>query len=70
MGETKQLKETVSPADAADKSVTWSSSDETVASVSTSGLVTAKVTGNTKITVKTTDGSFTGDSNITVTDND
>ncbi|PKX61933.1 MULTISPECIES: Ig-like domain-containing protein [Latilactobacillus] len=69
VGETTQLTETVTPADAADKSVTWSSSNETVASVNASGLVTAKATGNAKVTVKTTDGNFTADSDITVTDN-
>lgn len=46
-----------------------SSSNGTVASVNASGLVTAKATGNAKVTVKTTDGNFTADSDITVTDN-
>lgn len=49
-GETQLLLATVLPEDASDKSVTWSSSDPTVASVS-EGLVTALAAGTTTITV-------------------
>lgn len=39
--ETLQLTATVAPSDATDKSVTWTSSDNEVATVSSTGLVTA-----------------------------
>ena len=57
VGETKQLTATISPSNATNKSVTWSSSNSSVATVSSSGLVTAKSTGNTTITCKANDGS-------------
>ena len=59
IGSTYQLTATVLPAGASDKSVTWSSSDEAVATVSDEGLVTGVAKGTATITVTTTDGSFT-----------
>lgn len=56
-GETLQLTATVLPEDATDKSVTWASSDETVAIVSEDGLLTAVMPGTATITVTTNDGS-------------
>jgi uncharacterized protein YjdB/uracil-DNA glycosylase len=59
-GLTYQLEATVSPSDACgDKSVTWSSSDSNIASVSNNGLVTAVATGSATVTVTTTVGSHT-----------
>ena len=58
---------TVTPADATDKSVTWSSSDEAVATVDSDGVVTALTVGTTTITATTTDGSFTDTCALTVT---
>jgi len=54
---TKTLSATVLPANAADKSVTWTSSDESVATVS-GGKITAKKTGTTTITAKTKNGKL------------
>ena len=65
-GETATLAATVYPTNATDKTVTWSSSDTNVATVSTSGKVTAKGAGQTTITVKTTDGSKTATCTVTV----
>lgn len=55
IGQTLQLNATVSPSTATKKDVTWSSSKSSVASVSSSGLVTAVSEGTTKITA-TADG--------------
>lgn len=56
--ETVQLGATVLPANAFNKEVTWSSSDETVATVDEAGLVTAKkIGGPVTITATAKDGS-------------
>lgn len=65
-GETVQLSAVVTPANAADKSVTWTSSKTTVATVDENGLVTAKIPGEAVITATTTDGSFTATCTVTV----
>ena len=49
-GDSEQLTETVLPEDATDKTVTWSSSNTGVATVSNNGVVTAKSEGSAKIT--------------------
>jgi len=59
---------TVSPSNATNKSVTWSSSDTSVATVSSSGLITAKAAGTCTVTVKTVDGNKTATVNVTVTE--
>ena len=64
-GETLTLTPTVLPGDATDKSVTWTSSDETVATV-TDGVVTAVAAGTATITVTTTDGAKTATCTVTV----
>ena len=56
-GETYTLVATVSPANASDKTLTWTSSDESVATVNGDGLVTAKSKGKTTIKAKANDGS-------------
>ena len=65
-GERKELTATVKPSNATKKSVTWTSSNTTVATVSTSGLVTAKSAGTATITVTTVDGSYTAKCTVTV----
>ena len=52
VGDTLSLSATISPSNATNKSVTWSSSNTSVATVS-NGLVTAKSSGTATITVKT-----------------
>lgn len=65
-GETTKLATDVSPYDATDKNVTWSSNNESVVIVS-NGVVTAVGLGNAVITVTTDDGGFKATCNITVT---
>lgn len=55
-GTSFPLTPTVYPDNATDKSVTWSSSDESVATVDASGIVTAISVGTATITVTTADG--------------
>jgi lysophospholipase L1-like esterase len=62
----------IDPADADDQSVTWESSDDGVATVAGTGLtvtVSAVSAGTATITVKTTDGNFTGECSVTVEEN-
>jgi hypothetical protein len=66
VGETVQLTAVVEPEDATDKSVTWSSSNEDVATVDETGLVTAVAEGEAEITVTTNDGGFTDSITVTV----
>ena len=56
IGQTQYLKATVTPIEAL-QSVTWKSSNESVATVSENGLVTAKSNGTARITATTADGS-------------
>ena len=56
-GESETLIATVKPDDATDKSVTWSSSDASVASVDQNGKITTKAKGNAVIQVTANDGS-------------
>jgi len=66
VNETVTLTPTVTPDNAADKSVTWSSDNTAVATVS-EGVVTAVAEGTANITVTTTDGSKTATCAVTVT---
>lgn len=55
-GKTVMLSATVLPATATNKSVTWSSNNEAVATVSTNGTVTARKAGTAVITARTANG--------------
>ena len=65
-GESETLTATVLPANATDKSVTWSSSNPSVATVDNNGKVIAVKEGQATITVKTNDGGFTDTCQVTV----
>ena len=65
---TTTLQASISPANATNKNVIWSSSNALVATVNAQGVVTALVTGTTTITAKTVDGNFTATTSITVTE--
>ncbi len=66
-GNTGSLVATVTPSNASNKNVTWSTSNSSVAAVS-NGTVTAVAAGTATITVETEDGGFTDECSVTVTD--
>ncbi len=66
VGSSYPITPTVSPANATNKTVLWTSSNNTIATVNGSGLVTSIATGTTTITVKTQDGNFTATCAVTV----
>ncbi len=66
VGDTKSISATVTPSNATNKGVTWTSSNTSVATVSSNGKITAKKAGTAKITVKTKDGSKTASCTVEV----
>lgn len=68
VGGTKQLTATVLPTNASNKGVTWNSTNEAVATVSESGLITAVSSGSALITVKTVDGGYQDFCTVTVSE--
>ena len=64
----QQISAEVAPADAANKNVTWTPKDSSIAEVDNTGMVTAKSAGTTMITAKTEDGGFEASCEVTVTE--
>ena len=56
-GQTASLTATVTPGNAANKNITWSSSDSSIATVNANGTVTAVANGTADITATAADGS-------------
>ncbi len=69
VGKTTQLTATVSPDNASNKGVTWSSSDTGIATVSSSGLVTGLKAGSATITATTQHGGKQATCTVTVKTN-
>jgi uncharacterized protein YjdB len=67
-GNSEQLTATVLPTDADNQNVSWSSSDETVATVSAIGLITATGAGMATITITTEEGGFTATCSVEVSE--
>ena len=65
VGDTETLTATITPDNATNKNVTWSSDTPSVASVN-NGVVTAVAPGTATITVTTADGGFTATCAVTV----
>lgn len=56
VGENKKLTATITPENVTDKNITWKSSDESIATVSTTGEIIAKKAGTIEITASTANG--------------
>jgi uncharacterized protein YjdB/alpha-L-arabinofuranosidase len=65
-GESIQVTASLTPADASNQNVTWSSDNTSVATVDTDGLVTVVGVGVANIIVTTDDGGFSDTSEVTV----
>ena len=66
VAESRQLNAVVSPANASDKSLTWSSGDDLIAFVSNTGMVKGVAAGTVKITATTVDGNIKADATVNV----
>lgn len=69
IGAYQLLTTTIIPSNASNREIKYFSSNESVAKVSSTGIVTTLREGNTTITVTTNDGSFTDTCSITVNSN-
>ncbi|MCK9561446.1 MAG: CIA30 family protein [Bacteroidales bacterium] len=62
-----QLVATINPANATNKAVNWSSSNEAVVTVNDMGIITVKGIGEAIITVTTVDGNYSATCNVEIT---
>ena len=67
VGQTETISAGISPSNATDKSASWSSSNQSVATVDQYGTITAVGAGTATVTVTTTDGAKTASCTVTVT---
>ncbi len=67
-GKMNGLTATVQPSNATNTAVSWSSSNTSVATVDSKGVITALNTGTSTITVKTSDGGHKATCKLTVTE--
>ncbi|MGM9944940.1 MAG: Ig domain-containing protein, partial [Lysinibacillus sp.] len=65
VGDTTTLRATVTPTNATNQNVIWTSSDPTVATVDTAGVVYAVAPGTATITATTVDGSYSATYTLT-----
>ena len=56
VGKTRKLEVSINPSNATNKDITWTSNDNSVATVSSDGTITARKKGSAKITAKTNNG--------------
>ncbi len=68
IGEILDLTETISPSNASNQSVVWTSSDPTIVTVDTDGTITGISEGTATITATTVDGNFSDETTVTVTE--
>lgn len=65
-GQTAQLTATITPSNATNQSLNWSSSNTAIATVNSSGVVTTISEGTTTVSVSTVDGNYIASATITV----
>jgi len=68
IGESKRLNATVLPEDATDKSIVWTSSDQSIAEVTSGGIVVAKMLGSIRVTAAASKEGVTSYIDIAVVD--
>lgn len=68
VGERQTATVSITPDDALNKNILWSSSNKNVATISSEGEIVAHINGNTTISVQTKDGNFVDSMNISVFD--
>ena len=69
-GTCEDLTATITPKNATNKKVTWSSSNTNVATVDQNGMITTVAPGQAVITVKTSDGGYTATCTVNVFEHD
>ena len=67
VGTWEQLTSIIAPANATNKNVTWTSSNEAIVKVNDNGIVSGIAAGTATITVRTEDGGYTATCAVTVT---
>lgn len=68
VGRSQTLNATIVPANATDKRMEWTSSNDGIATVSATGTITALSPGQAMITVRTLNGGFTATCRVTVSE--
>ena len=66
IGKSAQLNTTISPSDATNQNVTWSSENNDIVSVTNDGVITANQLGSTTVSVTTEDGGFSDSCTVNV----
>lgn len=66
VGETDQIMAVISPENATERELIWSSSDTSVATINEEGIVVGKKPGTVTITVKTKDGKVKATTTVTI----
>ena len=70
IGDSKRLTATINPDNATDKTVTWESSDASIVTVSSNGLVTAIKKGNATIIARSSQEGVYASCEVQVLDDD
>lgn len=68
IGDKGNLAAEITPSNATNKKVTWTSSDENIVSIDENGIITAKSKGTAEITVTTEDGAKVAKCKVTVSE--
>jgi uncharacterized protein YjdB len=66
VGSTESLSASVTPGNATNQTITWSSDATSIATVNSSGVVTAVAVGTATITARTSDGNYTATKSVSV----